>query len=162
MCVVTHSRYFSRLYLHEQSLETPTHVDSPALLKSVRLLVIWRFIPRKRVLRTCLSSKIYSFETVIHVFFYKKLVYKKLQTQETNLTSLFFFFKKLEKDFVCTLEVSHCFLLLSTQNICFYILIMKKILNFVIALLWMNERNWVLYYAVSQDFLEISKCRANS
>ena len=40
MCVGTHSRYFSRLDLHEQSLETPTHVDSPALLKSVLLLVI--------------------------------------------------------------------------------------------------------------------------
>ena len=26
------SRYLSRLYLHKQSVETPTHVDSPPLL----------------------------------------------------------------------------------------------------------------------------------
>ena len=37
---VTHSHNLSRLYLHKQSLETPTHVDSPPLLKSILLLAI--------------------------------------------------------------------------------------------------------------------------
>ena len=37
---VTHSCYLSRLYLHKQSLATPTHVDSPPLLKFILLLQI--------------------------------------------------------------------------------------------------------------------------
>ena len=36
----THSRNMSGHYLHTQFLETPTHVDSPSILKSILSIVI--------------------------------------------------------------------------------------------------------------------------
>ena len=69
-------------------------------------------------------------KSMLHVLFFKKLVYKKLRSDlplnPRNQSSNFNFHKKLEKIFTCLLEVNHRFLLLSTQNIYFYTLIMNK------------------------------------
>ena len=75
-------------------------------------------------------------------------LYSNWPLKPRNQSSKLNFFKKLEKIFVCTLEVSRHFLLLSTQNICFYTLSVKKIINFITALAFVNERkklSFVLY-----------------
>ena len=91
------------------------------------------------------------------LFFNKKSVYKKLSSNWSlnpeNQSGKLNFFKKLEKN--CVLSRSES--LFSFQNICFYTLIMGKILNFITALLWIKERNWILYCRIagSQDPSEI-------
>ena len=44
MSGATHRCYLHRLYLNKQSLETSAHVNLPPFLKSIYLLLIWRFI----------------------------------------------------------------------------------------------------------------------
>lgn len=74
----------------------------------------------------------YHFFFIILIFVRNRFLRNSSQigflTLETNLDSLTFFkkLKKKKKKFVCTVEVSHCFLLLPTENICFYTLNMKK------------------------------------
>ena len=75
-------------------------------------------------------------------------LYSNWPLKPRNQSSKLNFFKKLEKIFVCTLEVSRHFLLLSTQNICFYTLSVKKIINFITALAFVYEQkklSFVLY-----------------